>query len=205
MDIVDIKAFKKGTTRLVDLVEVLFRQNGLLLTRPGYSLGVHDWEVPKEEDYRRQIREDGEAFERTQPAEYRNEPSVKPPYLEFFKYLEGHNQGVRGGFPVRVGDIVGIRRLGIAASAEQSKYIPSGLVEVKHKNPMLPEGSEIRAGYLQDTGKVAEAWGKNLSKPPYIDLYTHLENGAMRSPLRMESGNILRLNRLYMAESIGFS
>src|SRR3989344_9202805 len=142
MVLVDIKAFKKGTTRLVDLVELLFRQNGLLLTRPGYSLGVHDWEVPKEEDYRRQIREDGEAFERTQPAEYRNEPSVKPPYLEFFKYLEGHNQGVRGGVPVWGGGIVGIRRLGIAASAEQSKYIPSGLVEVKQKKPRIAQEEE---------------------------------------------------------------
>lgn len=203
MEISEIKEFKIGMTRLIDLVEVLFREKNLLLTRSGYAMRVDDWKKPEETDYDRQIREDIEAFNRKQPKEYRNEPSVKPPYLDFYKYLEGHNQTPQGNFPIRVEGIVGIRRLGTVAPSRQSEYTPSNVVEVRCKNPNLPMGSEIRAGYLEDIDGILGAWEKD-TKPPHIDLYTHLKDGTMQSPLHMESMHITRLNRLFIAESIGF-
>ena len=152
MEISKIKEFKVGEKRLIDLVEVLYKKRGILFTRPGYATRIDDWERPEETDYDRQIRKDIEAFNREQPEEYRNEPSVKPPFLEFHKYLEGHNQTPQANFPIRVDDIVGIRRLGIVAASKQSKYTPSGLVEVKCINPTISMGSEIRAGYIKDIG-----------------------------------------------------
>ena len=234
MELSEIKGLKIGASRHVDLVEVLFRYNRLLLTRPSYATGVNDWERREETDDERQMREDDEEFQRSIPKEYRDEPQVNPPYLDCAKYLEGHNQTPRASFPIRVDDIIGIRRLGIVTPSEQSKYTPSGLVEVRWENPIADMGSEIRAGYVKYINEIVSAWEqptpanivgtrkqltledidkiyqarkqheKAHKNPHHIDLYTHLKNGVMQSPIRMKSMKITRLNRLYIAESVGF-
>lgn len=204
MELSEIKGFKNPKT-YIDLVELLFKHDGLLITRPGYSTGVDDWEERNETEIERQDREDEEVYQRTIPEEYRDEPAVKTPFLEFHKYRAGHNWPLRGSFPIRTENIVGIRRLGSVLLPERiSKYTPSGLVEVRYENPDPDIRSEIRAGYLKNIDQIVGAWEQD-AKPKHIDLYTHLQDGKMQSPIRMKSARIDVLNRLYISESLNFS
>jgi hypothetical protein len=206
MELSKLRVFEKRHVQSGILsVEVLFRQDASMITRPGYFTRIDDSEPMEETDYDRQLREDIEAVNRSKPIEYRDEPSVKPPYLDFHKYLEGHNGMPEGDFPIPTDDIVGIRRLvSYFEPDRKSEYTLSKVVQLRCENRTLPMGSEIRAGYLENIDEIVRAWEKD-SKPSHIILYTHLKDGMMQSPLPMESKLITNLKRLFIGESMGFS